>query len=502
MYWLQSINNAIRFIESNLTNKLKAEDISREACSSGAHFQRIFHIVTGITLGEYIRNRRLSLAGRDLRLKKGTVTEIAMKYQYDTSESFSKAFFRFHGINPSDVPAKSSRLKFYSPLTIHISVEGGFNSSFPLIDEFCWSNIDEKMTEPLSDTEKYQMVIDWSLAARGKNPDVFDSLTDWILDNPQWTEDKLAENEQILMNGVLARFREQNARLRAYLKDISDPGVVNKAVWDALDKFDSQLAGKTDDPGLQKAVEDMFRDFSTMKSRRNRELIAGSRTGPTGTDSVELFGYINCLEVCDAGVQWALFMPQVSKNQQKGFQLEHFEYKTLPAMRFIGKEVFEAGPRDLEQELAVFSALDKLSAYKSGFDYDILLLHHFGKGVDAEPCHGFLGRFLKAGAAVPQGFLSVDFVPKWTAPDFGPPYLSQFALAVFTGDSAAMHSHDGFDSSAMYDVTRNTILGQGVQIPYPHKYWTAEVFLHGITEPSTAYLFSVALEEQETNHQF
>lgn len=56
-----------------------------------------------------------------------------------------------------------------------------------------------------------------------------------------------------------------------------------------------------------------------------------------------------------------------------------------------------------------------------------------------------------------------------------------------------MHSRDGYDVDAMYDVTRNTVLGQGVQIPYPHKYWTAEVFLNGIADPGTAYLFSVEL---------
>ena len=495
MYWLQSVNNAIHFIELNITNKIGIEDISREVCSSSAHFQRIFHLVTGITLGEYIRNRRLSLAGKDLRLGNGKVTEIAMRYQYDTPESFSKAFSRFHGIKPSEVQTNGSRLKFYSPLIINISVKGGFDMSFKLIDEFCWNNIDDKMTETLSDLEKYQMVIDWSHKARGKNPDVFDSLTDWILDDSQWTEDKLIENEQILMNGVLARFKEQNAKLRTYLNALSDLDIVNKAVWKALDRFDTELRGKTSDPSLQKVVDDMFADFTRMKNRHTRELIAGNRTGPTGTDSVELYGYINCLKDCDAGVQWTLFMPQFVQNQQNGFQVESFEYKTLTAMRFIGKECFQHDAKDKVRESELMAALDKLKDYKSDFDYDVLLMHHFGKGVDVEPCHGFLGRFMKAGTPVPQGFTYVDLIPRRDASDsdFGPPYLSQFAFAAFTGDITAMHRLDGYDCSAMYDVTRNIILGQGVQIPYPDKYWTAEVFLNGVEKESTAYLFSVEL---------
>lgn len=495
LYWLQSVNKAITFMERNMTNKIGIEDISREVYSSGAHFQRIFHLVTGITIGEYIRNRRLSLAGRDLRLQKEKIAEIAVKYQYDTPESFSKAFSRFHGIKPSEVQTKGSRLKFYSPLIINISVEGGFDTSFKFIDNFCWNNIDDKITVTLSDTEKYQMVVDWSRTARGQNPDVFDSLTDWILDDPQWTEDKLVENEQILMNGVLARFKEQNAKLRTYLSKIICQDIVNEAVWGALDRFDSQLRGKAVDPGLQKAVEDMFCNFSIMKDRRIRELIAGNRTGSTGTDSVELYGYINCLKDCDAGVQWTLFMPQFVREQQKDFRLKSFTYKALPAMRFIGKKWLEHDPYDRTRRSEVIKTLDTLAEYKSGFDYDLLFMHHKGKGVDVEPRHGLLGRFMKADTPVPNGFISVDFVPQRDSEgtDFGPPYLSQFSFAVFTGDVAAMHRIDGYDSDAMYDVTRNIILGQGVQIPYPDKYWTAEVFLNGAENDGTAYLFSVEL---------
>lgn len=492
MYWLQSVNSAIQYVELNLTNKITTEDISKAVYTSGAHFQRIFHLVTGITLGEYVRNRRLSLAGRDLRLQRGKITEIAMKYQYDTSESFSKAFSRFHGIKPSEVQEKGCKLKFYSPLVINISVEGGFDTTFKFIDEFCWNTIDDNIAEALSDTEKYQMVIDWSHTARGQNPAVFDSLTDWILDDSQWTEEKLAENEQIFINGVLARFKEQNAKLRAYLRAFSG-SVVNKAIWSTLDRFDSLLLGKTGEKRLQKAVDDMFRDFSVMKDRRTRELIAGGRTGPSGTDSVKLYGYVNCLKDCDAGVQWTLFMPQLVQKQQKGFQVESFEYRTMPKLRFIGKEFFKGDSKDRKKELALFAVLDGLKEYSSGFDYDVFLMHHCGRGVDTEPCHGFLGRFVAGEAPVPEGFTHIDFIPQRDGPGCGPPYLSQFAFAVFTGDVAAMHSRDGYDNDAMYDVTRNIILGQGLRIPYPDKYWTAEVFLKGFGNPSTAYLFSVEL---------
>lgn len=93
---------------------------------------------------------------------------------------------------------------------------------------------------------------------------------------------------------------------------------------------------------------------------------------------------------------------------------------------------------------------------------------------------------------MPEGFVGFDFIPERSG-GAGLPYLSQFAYAEFEGDDEALHRCEGFDSDAMYDVTRNIMLGQGVCIPYPDKYWTAEVFLDGCGKPSRAYLFSAEL---------
>lgn len=85
--------------------------------------------------------------------------------------------------------------------------------------------------------------------------------------------------------------------------------------------------------------------------------------------------------------------------------------------------------------------------------------------------------------------MSFDFVPHFDDKP-GLPFGSQFAFATFKGPDTSIHKEDGFDCNAMYDVTRNTMLGQNVNIPYPEKYWTAEVFLDGHAAPSTAYMFS------------
>ncbi len=368
--------------------------------------------------------------------------------------------------------------------------------SHNITDQFYWSDIPKQNSEKLSDEEKYKIIVRWAGKARGQNPRVFDALTEWVLDDSMWSDNKLAENEQILMKGVFARFKKQNEQIRMYLSELQSSGVVNAAVFNALDRFDNELSGVSHDERLRETVAKIFADFSVMRERSIRELIAGNKTGPTGTNSVDLFGYINYLKDCDAAVQWALFMPDVVKKQQKGFKVDSFEYKKMPAMRFIGRESREGdGLDNIENRKKLFHTLDVLNDYKTDFGYDVLFMHHYGRGVDVEPWHGFWGRFMKAETPVPEGFVYFDFVPHRDHNNFkaGPPFLSQFAYATFSGEMDAMHKREGYDSDAMYDVTRNTMLGQGVNIPYPDKYWTAEVFLDGCDKYSTAYMFSAEL---------
>jgi AraC-like DNA-binding protein len=136
MTWIQNLTKALRIIEDNLTNELDVEDIAKQVFSSGSNFQRVFNAVTGIPVSEYIRNRRLTLAGQDLLYSKTKVIDVAMRYQYDTSESFSKAFLRFHGISPSAVKKHGDSLKNYRPLVINITLQGGFGMSRLILEDF------------------------------------------------------------------------------------------------------------------------------------------------------------------------------------------------------------------------------------------------------------------------------------------------------------------------------------------------------------------------------
>ena len=125
MDWITGMQKAIDYIEANLTEEIDYEKVAAESFSSSYHFQRVFSILCGYTLGEYIRLRRLSLAGAELVNGKEKVIDIALKYGYDSPDSFAKAFQKFHGITPSQARADGSMLKSFSRLSIKISLEGG-----------------------------------------------------------------------------------------------------------------------------------------------------------------------------------------------------------------------------------------------------------------------------------------------------------------------------------------------------------------------------------------
>lgn len=133
MEWLQSLNRAIDYMEKHLTDNITCEDVAEHIYISSFHFQRTFNLLTGLTIGEYLRNRRLSLAGQDLLKGENKVIDVALKYCYETPESFSKAFSRFHGITPSQARKEGSVLKSFNRLVIKIKLEGGSTMDYRIV---------------------------------------------------------------------------------------------------------------------------------------------------------------------------------------------------------------------------------------------------------------------------------------------------------------------------------------------------------------------------------
>lgn len=149
MDWLTSLKKAIDYMEEYLFQDIGAVEVADAVNFSPFHFQRCFKMITGYTIGEYLRNRRLYLAGLEVLGKKapgeetrckgvncgngeGKVISLAYKYGYDTPESFTRAFTRFHGLSPMQLRAQPHRLKVFLPLIVEISVKGGNRMDFKI----------------------------------------------------------------------------------------------------------------------------------------------------------------------------------------------------------------------------------------------------------------------------------------------------------------------------------------------------------------------------------
>ncbi len=131
MNWSETISRAIDYIENNLTSDISIDDIAKQLYISSFYFQKGFSIVCGYSVGEYIRNRKLSLAAYELLHTDSKIIDIALKYGYDSPDSFTKAFTRFHGSTPTSV-RRGGKIKEFAPLRINITLKGGYTMEYKI----------------------------------------------------------------------------------------------------------------------------------------------------------------------------------------------------------------------------------------------------------------------------------------------------------------------------------------------------------------------------------
>ncbi|PGM96936.1 AraC family transcriptional regulator [Bacillus cereus] len=122
---LKNMNAAMQYIEDNLTHEIDFKEVAKIAFCSEYHFKRMFSFLAGISLSEYIRCRRLTLAAFELTDSNAKVIDVAIKYGYNSPDSFTRAFQNLHGITPSEARSTSRSLKAYSPMTFQLSIQGG-----------------------------------------------------------------------------------------------------------------------------------------------------------------------------------------------------------------------------------------------------------------------------------------------------------------------------------------------------------------------------------------
>ncbi|MCK9169470.1 MAG: AraC family transcriptional regulator [Treponema sp.] len=132
MEWTESLKRAISYMETHLFNDIDGYDVAEAVHISPFYFQKGFKLMTGWSIAEYIRYRRLYLAALDVIAADDRVIDIAYKYGYETPESFTKAFTRFHGVSPMQMKGDAHKIKLFLPLTISIVIQGGSEMDYKI----------------------------------------------------------------------------------------------------------------------------------------------------------------------------------------------------------------------------------------------------------------------------------------------------------------------------------------------------------------------------------
>ena len=132
---LRNMNKALAYIEEHLTENIDYSEVSKIASCSEYHFKRMFSFLSGIGLSEYIRRRRLTLAAFDLKDTNLRIIDVAVKYGYDSADSFSRAFHAMHGILPSKARIENTQLKAFPQMTFQLSINGGFEMKYRIVEK-------------------------------------------------------------------------------------------------------------------------------------------------------------------------------------------------------------------------------------------------------------------------------------------------------------------------------------------------------------------------------
>lgn len=154
--WIEEFQASIDFIERNLTDEPDIETIAAKAALSPFYYQRIFGALCGMTVGEYIRARRMTLAAQELNGRDVKVIDVAVRYGYDSPDSFAKAFQKFHGITPSQAREKGALLRSFAPMHIKVTMEGGTMLDYKIVEKAQFTVVGVKRR--FNDETSYQEV--------------------------------------------------------------------------------------------------------------------------------------------------------------------------------------------------------------------------------------------------------------------------------------------------------------------------------------------------------
>ena len=130
---IKQLNNAIAYIEENLCNEIDTNRIAEIALCPYEKFKRFFCYMSDMSVNDYIRKRRLTLAAYDLLKGRERIIDLTVKYGYSSADSFTRAFAKQHGILPTEV-SENTPLKLYPPISFYVSIKGASELNFRITE--------------------------------------------------------------------------------------------------------------------------------------------------------------------------------------------------------------------------------------------------------------------------------------------------------------------------------------------------------------------------------
>ncbi|MGW4510343.1 AraC family transcriptional regulator [Streptomyces sp. NPDC004436] len=146
---LERLNQAMEHIESRLDQRIEAADLARIAVTSEYHFRRLFSALAGMPLSEYVRRRRLTVAGAEVLAGERTLLEIAVRYGYTSGEAFARAFRAMHGVGPGEVRRAGARLQSQPRMSFRLVVEGSSSMQYRIVEKDAFRVVGLRARVPL-----------------------------------------------------------------------------------------------------------------------------------------------------------------------------------------------------------------------------------------------------------------------------------------------------------------------------------------------------------------
>ncbi|MFE2587218.1 GyrI-like domain-containing protein [Streptomyces sp. NPDC059378] len=170
---LERLNQAMEHIERHLDQVIEVDELARIAATSEYHLRRMFSALAGMPLSEYVRRRRLTLAGAEVLAGRETLLEIAVRYGYGSGEAFARAFRAMHGIGPGEARRTGAALSSQSRMAFRLTIEGNSSMRYRVVDKADFTVVGLKARVPLVHSGPNQAIMDF---VRGIDPQLLERL--------------------------------------------------------------------------------------------------------------------------------------------------------------------------------------------------------------------------------------------------------------------------------------------------------------------------------------